>query len=148
MKLWKTFPATGLRKSFSLWLLFVIFSTAVSLIGADEKKNSKESNEDLTTLQQLLKMPKEDLKRVRLTLETIENMSPTDRKKALQRIQNLNKMPTEQRKETIARWNELSPDLKKAYFDHLRKLSASERKKFKELPWDKQIEQVKKAIKK
>jgi hypothetical protein len=93
-------------------------------------------------------MPKDDLKRVRLTLESIEKMSPTDRKKALQRIQDLSKMPSEQRKETIDRWNELSPELKKAYFDYLRKLSASERKKFKELTWDKQIAQIKQAPKK
>ena len=112
---------------------------------AEEKKESKE---DLATLQELLKMPKDDLKRVRLTLESIEKMSPSDRKKALQRIQDLNKMPSEQRKETINRWNELTPELKKQYFEYLRKLSAGERKKFQELSWDKQIAQVKKAEKK
>ena len=113
-----------------------------------QAQEKKESAEDLATLQQLLKMPKDDLKRMRLTLESIEKMSPSDRRKALQRIQDLNKMPSQQRKETINRWNELSPEMKKLYFDYLRKLSAGDRTKFKELPWDKQIEQVKKANKK
>ena len=136
-----------MRRLTTIGLLFgTFFAAALSTWGEDEK-SPQQSKEELATLQQLLKMPKEDLKRVRLTLENIEKMSPTDRRKALQRIQDLNKMSAETRKETIARWNELSPELKKAYFDHLRKLSASERKKFKELPWDKQVEQVKKAKK-
>lgn len=129
------------RHALTLCMAMALF---VPAYGADKK----ESAEDLATLQQLLKMPKDDLKRVRLTLESIEKMSPSDRKKALQRIQDLNKMPSEQRKETINRWNELSPDLKKQYFDYLRKLSANERKKFKELPWDKQVERVKAGSKK
>ena len=133
------------RRRLSIVVLAVAFLTTLLPIQAEEKK---ESPEDLAALQQLLKMPKDDLKRVRLTLESIEKMSPSDRRKALQRIQNLNKMPAEQRKETIDRWNELTPEMKKQYFDYLRKLSASERKKIKELPWDKQIEQVKKASKK
>lgn len=129
--------------------MFIAFmATATALFPADEKPQPKQDKEDLANLQQLLKMPKEDLTRVRLTLESIEKMSPTDRKNALQRIQNLNKMPTEQRKETIDRWNELSPEMKKTYFDYLRKLSTSERNKFKALPWDKQIEQLKKTVKK
>ena len=129
-------------------MLIALMATATALFAADEKPQPKPSKEDLADLQQLLKMPKEDLARVRLTLESIENMSPTDRKNALQRIQNLNKMPTEQRKETIDRWNELSPEMKKTYFDYLRKLSTSERNKLKALPWDKQIEQLKKSAKK
>jgi hypothetical protein len=122
----------------------MVFLTALLPVQAEEKKESKE---DLVTLQQLLKMPKDDLKRVRLTLESIEKMSPSDRRKALQHIQDLNKMPSEQRKETIDRWNELTPELKKQYFDYQRKLSAGDRKKFKELPWDKRIELVEKANK-
>lgn len=135
-------------KRVTSWVLmgFLMFTTALS--AADEKAPPKQSKEDLANLQQLLKMPKEDLARVRLTLESIEKMSPTDRRNALQRIQNLNKMPTEQRKETIDRWNELSPEMKKTYFDYLRKLSTSERNKFKAQPWDKQIEQLKKNPKK
>jgi hypothetical protein len=129
-------------------MLIIAFVFALLPLHAQETQKANENNEDLATLQQLLKMPKDDLKRVRLTLESIEKMSPSDRKKALQRIQDLNKMPTKQRKETIDRWNELSPELKKDYFDYLRKLSASERTKFKALPWDKQIEEVKKKTKK
>ena len=129
----------------SIGMLLVAFAAVLLPLQAEEKNESKA---DLATLQQLLKMPKDDLKRVRLTLESIEKMSPTDRKKALQRIQDLSKMPSEQRKETIDRWNELSPEMKKIYFDYLRKLSASERKKFKELPWDKQIAKIKKLPKK
>ena len=129
----------------SLRILLVAFATSLVPVQAEEKKESKE---DLATLKELLKMPKDDLKRVRLSLESIEKMSPTDRKKALQRIQDLNKMPTQQRKETIDRWNELSPEMKKSYFDYLRKLSAGDGKKFKELPWDKQIAQIKKTAKK
>ena len=142
------FPLSKLRKRFSVWFLLAAFATALLPAQTDEKKAPKQSKEDLATLQQLLKMPKEDLQRMRLTLESIEKMSPEDRRKALQRIQDLNKMPTEQRKETINRWNELTSEMKKAYFDHLRKLSSTERKKFQALPWDKQIEQVKKASKK
>ena len=130
------------------WVLAVAVIACASLLLPVQAEEKKESKEDLETLQQLLKMPKDDLKRVRLTLESIEKMSPSDRKKALQRIQDLNKMPSEQRKETINRWNELTKDQKKAYFDHLRKLSPAESKKFKELPWNKQIEQVEKASKK
>lgn len=128
-------------KSLTLALAFLMAAMAPAQ-AADEPEKSKE---DLTTLQQLLKMPKDDLKRVRLTLESIEKMSPSDRTKALQRIQELNKMPSKQRKETINRWNELSPEMKKAYFNYLRTLSAKERTTFKEQPWDKQIEQIKKA---
>ena len=105
---------------------------------AEDPVKTAQSKEELATLEQLLKMPKEDLKRMRLTLESIEKMGPTDRRKALQRIQHLNKMSAESRKETINRWTKLSPELKKAYFDHLRKLSDSDRKKFQELPWEKQ----------
>lgn len=137
-----------LSKRLAAWLMVALISTATALSGADEKKKTEGSNEDLANLKELLKLPKEDLQRVRLTLESIEKMTPTDRKNALQRIQNLNKMPTEQRKETIDHWNKLSPEMKKAYFDHLRKLSAAERTKFKALPWDKQIEQLKKSAKK
>jgi hypothetical protein len=137
-----------LSKRLSAWLMIGFISIATTLTGADEKSKAPENQEDLANLKQLLKMPKEDLQRVRLTLESIEKMTPTDRKNALQRIQNLNKMPTEQRKETIDRWNELSPEMKKAYFDHLRQLSASERTTFKALPWEKQIEQIKKTTKK
>lgn len=143
-----TFSHSRIGKRFYSWMLIVLMATATALFAADEKPQPKQSKEDLADLQQLLKMPKEDLARVRLTLESIEKMSPTDRKNALQRIQNLSKMPTEQRKETIDRWNELSPGMKKAYFDYLRQLSTSERNKFKALPWDKQIEQLKKTAKK
>ena len=128
--------------------MLVFCLVGLPALQAAEKSNGSQDKEDLATLQQLLKMPKEDLQRVRLTLETIEKMSPEDRKKALQRIQNLNKMPTKQRKETIERWNELSPEMKKAYFDHLRKLSAKERSTFKALPWEKQIAAVKQTQKK
>ena len=142
------FTRFRLIKRLSAWLMIALISSATVLSGADEKKKAGETKEDLSDLKQLLNMPKEDLQRVRLTLESIEKMTPTDRKNALQRIQNLNKMPTEQRKETIGHWNKLSPEMKKAYFDHLRKLSASERTKFKALPWNKQIEQIKKTTKK
>lgn len=142
------FTRFRLIKRLSAWLMIALISSATALSGADEKKKAGETKEDLSDLKQLLNMPKEDLQRVRLTLESIEKMTPTDRKNALQRIQNLNKMPTEQRKETIGHWNKLSPEMKKAYFDHLRKLSASERTKFKALPWNKQIEQIKKTTKK
>ncbi|MDA0349943.1 MAG: DUF3106 domain-containing protein [Verrucomicrobia bacterium] len=137
-----------LSKRLAAWLMVALISTATALSGADEKKEAEANVEDLANLKELLKLPKEDLQRVRLTLESIEKMTPTDRKNALQRIQNLNKMPTEQRKETIDHWNELSPEMKKAYFDYLRELSAAERTKFKALPWDKQIEQLKKTSKK
>ena len=129
-------------KRISAWVMLFAFSFALVPLHAQEAENSKQNKENLATLQQLLKMPSDDLKQVRLTLESIEKMSPSDRKKALQRIQDLNKMPSKQRKETIDRWNELSPELKKDYFDYLRKLSASERTKFKALPWDRQIEEV------
>ena len=142
------FTRFRLIKRLSAWLMIALISSATALSGADEKKKAGETIDDLSDLKQLLNMPKEDLQRVRLTLESIEKMTPTDRKNALQRIQNLNKMPTEQRKETIDHWNKLSPEMKKAYFDHLRKLSASERTKFKALPWNKQIEQIKKTTKK
>ena len=145
MKPWHTYKFPTLRKRLSVWLTLAVIAAALTPLQAEEDKSSKQSKEDLTTLQQLLKMPKEDLKRVRLTLESIEKMSPEDRRKALQRIQDLNKMPSQQRKETIDRWNELSPEMKKAYFDYLRKLPAADRKKFQALTWDKQIEQVKKA---
>lgn len=148
MKHRRQFRNSRLKRRVSFWLLLTFFTAGLLPIQAEDAKNEQKSKEDLATLQQLLKMPKEDLKRVRLTLESIEKMSPDDRRKALQRIQDLNKMPTEERKETINRWNELSPGQKKAYFDHLRHLSASERKKFKALSWDKQVEQVKKASKK
>ena len=130
---------------------FVLLATLtfwVATWGADAKAEGKATKEDLATLQQFLKMPKDDLARMRLTLEAIEKMSPEERRKTLSHIQNLNKIPTEQRKETIDRWNELSPEMKKAYFDYLRKLSSSNRKKFKEQPWDKQIAEVKKNGKK
>ena len=139
---------TRLRTRVSLGLVATLLAASLLPIVAADEKTQNESKEDLATLQQLLKMPKEDLKRVRLTLESIEKMSPADRRKALQRIQDLNKMPSKERKETINRWNELSPDLKKSYFDHLRSLSAADRKKFQALPWDKQVEQVKKSKKK
>ena len=80
MKHWHKFPYIGLRKRISVWLLLALFAMAASPLGAaDDKKNPKESKENLTTLQQLLKMPKEDLKRVRLTLESIEKMSPANK---------------------------------------------------------------------
>ncbi len=139
------FSASKFSRRLTCVALAIALLTTVASAQANDKKESKE---DLATLQELLKMPKDDLKRVRLTLESIEKMSPSDRKKALQRIQDLNKMPTQQRKETIDRWNELSPEMKKQYFDYLRKLSASERTKFKALPWDKQIAQIKKTSKK
>jgi len=146
MKTWQYNHINRLRRSLSIRLLTaLLIMGALPQAWADEKANSKQSKEDLADLQQLLKMPQEDLKRVRLTLETIEKMSPAERRSALKHIQNLNKMPTEVRKETINRWNELSPEMKKAYFNYLRNLSASERKKFKAQPWDKQIEQVKKT---
>ena len=137
--------ASNLTRRLAIVALAFSLLSAMAPVHAEDKKESKE---DLTTLKELLAMPKEDLKRVRLSLESIEKMSPSDRKKALQRIQDLNKMPSEQRKETIDRWNELSPELKKQYFDYLRKLSAGERTKFKALPWDKQIAQIKKTSKK
>jgi phage-related protein len=129
-----------LIKRISIWMLLFGFVAVGAPLRAEDKAPAKqESKEDLATLKELLKMPKDDLKRVRLTLESIEKMTPSDRTKALQRIQELNKMPSEQRKETIDRWNELSPEMKKAYFDYLRKLPAKERTKFKALPWEKQI---------
>ncbi|MCB1120947.1 MAG: DUF3106 domain-containing protein [Verrucomicrobiae bacterium] len=143
MKNHQTYFTRIKRELKSLGLLMAVLIAA--MIPARGAEESKKNEEDLATLQQLLKMPKDDLKRVRLTLESIEKMTPSERTKALQRIQELNKMPSEQRKETINRWNELSPEMKKAYFDYLRTLSAKERTKFKEQPWDKQIEQVKKA---
>ena len=112
--------------------------------GVDAKTGAQEGKEDLAAMEELLKMSRDELARLRLTLETIEKMSPEDRRKALARIQNQDKMPTEQRKETVDRWNELNPEMKKAYFDYLRRLSSSERKKFKALPWDKQIAEVRK----
>ena len=112
--------------------------------GVDAKTGAQEGKEDLAAMGELLKMSRDELARLRLTLETIEKMSPEDRRKALARIQNQDKMPTEQRKETVDRWNELNPEMKKAYFDYLRRLSSSERKKFKALPWDKQIAEVRK----
>ena len=148
MNYWQPTLFKSLRKPLAGCLMLVICLAGLPTVQAADKGNGSQSKEDLTTLRQLLKMPKEDLQRVRLTLEAIEKTSPEDRKKALQRIQNLNKMPTKQRKETIERWNELSPEMKKAYFDHLRKLSAKERGKFKALPWEKQIAAVKQAQKK
>ena len=44
--------------------------------------------------------------------------------------------------------SELNPEMKKAYFDYLRRLSSSERKKFKAQPWDMQIAEVRKNIEK
>ncbi len=148
MKTRQLISTLRLKKRVSFWLLLIVFAASLLPVQAADEKDSKEKKEDLSTLQQLLKMPKEDLKRVRLTLESIEKMSPDDRRKALQRIQDLDKMPSKERKETISRWNELSPELKKKYFDYLRTLSAPERKKFQALPWDKQVQQVTKTGKK
>ena len=112
--------------------------------GVDATTGAQEGKEDLAAMEELLKMSRDELARLRLTLETIEKMSPEDRRKALARIQNQDKIPTEQRKETVDRWNELNPEMKKAYFGYLRRLSSSERKKFKAQPWDKQIAEVRK----
>ncbi len=133
--------AAGIQRAWPvLWATLFLGLTGW---GADAKTGAQEGREDLAAMGELLKMSRDDLARLRLTLETVENMSPEDRRKALSRIQNLNKMPTEQRKETTDRWNELNPEMKKAYFDYVRRLSSSERKKFKAQPWDKQIAEVK-----
>ncbi len=131
--------AVGIKRSQPvLWATLFLCLTGW---GADAKPGAEE---DLAAMGELLKMSRDDLARLRQTLDTIEKMSPEDRRKALSRIQNLDKMPTEQRKETVDRWNELNPEMKKAYFDYLRRLPSSERKKFKAQPWDKQIAEVRK----
>ncbi len=133
--------AVGLSRSWPVvWAMLFL-----GLTGWGDGANTgvQEGEEDLVPMAELLKMSKDDLARLRQSLETVEKMSPEDRRKALSRIQNQDKMPTEQRKETIDRWNELNPEMKKAYFDHVRRLSSTERKKFKAQPWDKQISEVK-----
>lgn len=134
--------SVGIQRSWPvLWAALFLGLTGW---GSDAKTGDPEGKEDLAAMRELLKMPRDDLARLRLSLEAIEKMSPEERRKALARIQNLDKEPTEQRKEAIDRWNELNPEMKKAYFDYVRKLSSSGRKKFTAQPWDERIAEVKK----
>lgn len=137
-----TLSSVGIQRSWPVLWAALFF--ALTGWGSDAKTGDPEGKEDMAAMRELLKMPKDDLARLRLSLEAIEKMSPEERRKALARIQNLDKEPTEQRKEAIDRWNELNPDMKKAYFDYVRKLSSSDRKKFTAQPWDERIAEVKK----
>ncbi len=137
-----TLFSVGIQRSWPV--LWAVLFFALIGWGSDGKTGDPEGKEDMAAMRELLKMPKDDLARLRLSLEAIEKMSPEERRKALARIQNLDKEPTEQRKEAIDRWNELNPEMKKAYFDYVRKLSSSDRKKFTAQPWDERIAEVKK----
>ena len=137
-----TLFSVGIQRSWPV--LWAVLFFALNGWGSDAKTGDPEGKEDMAAMRELLKMPKDDLARLRLSLEAIEKMSPEERRKALARIQNLDKEPTEQRKEAIDRWNELNPEMKKAYFDYVRKLSSSDRKKFTAQPWDERIAEVKK----
>ena len=137
-----TLFSVGIQRSWPV--LWAVLFFALNGWGSDAKTGDPEGKEDVAAMRELLKMPKDDLARLRLSLEAIEKMSPEERRKALARIQNLDKEPTEQRKEAIDRWNELNPEMKKAYFDYVRKLSPSDRKKFTAQPWDERIAEVKK----
>lgn len=134
--------SVGIPRSWPV--LWAVLFFALTGWGSDAKTGDPEGEEDLAAIRELLKMPRDDLARLRLSLEAIEKMSPEERRKALARIQKLDKEPTEQRKEAIDRWNELNPEMKKAYFDYVRKLSSSARKKFTAQPWDERIAEVKK----
>ncbi len=133
--------SVGIQRSWPV--LWAVLFFGLAGWGSDAKTGDPGGKEDLAAMQELLKMPRDDLARLRLSLEAIEKMSPEERRKALARIQNQNKEPTEQRKEAIDRWNELNPEMKKAYFDYVRKLSSSGRKKFTAQPWDERIAEVK-----
>ncbi len=117
-----------------------------SPIWADEGKQKTEET-DLNSLKTILELPQADLDRTMEAMKMISDMSPEEKATALARL-NKDNETTADRKKVIARWNDLSPEMKKAYFNYLRNLPSKDRPKFKKLPWAEQLEAVKKTMEK
>lgn len=121
------------------------FAAFASPARADDEEKSKAKETDLSSLKTILELPQADLDRTMDAMKMISNMSPEEKAIAIKRLNEANET-TADRKVVIARWNDLSPEMKKAYFNYLRNLPSKERPKFKKLPWAEQLAAVKKTM--
>jgi len=137
-----------LRLAGILCLLALSLSPVSSIAAEKDRKPTASEKEDLEALKAFMELPPEKLAEIRVSIEAIEKMSPGERKRLLHRLQEYQKQPAAERQKTLKRFNQLSPEERRAYFEYMKGMNASQKAAFRKLPWEEQLKAIRANAKK